>query len=178
MIRPKMECKTPSVLQMSCQVFTPFKHYLSISIIFGSSLNITLYSFSGTISWRMYPWFLPLFPLLPVDFPYYVVIYPSSCSAPTLLLLLESFLMFYILQFSFCVVLALKFFIFSSCFIHVLSSDILFFIKTVHWHVTALFFVLLTQFCSYYYLKQVITCISSLESLTRVPSFLPLLPLL
>ena len=166
-------CKNSVLDQWSNRWQSPWQHVNYHGILTGHSCEINqiilcssrvfvcwVYSFSGTISWRMYPWFFPLFPLLPVDFPYFVVIYPSSCSAPTLLLLFESFLMFYILQFYFCVAtpflplsatrklstlcnkeafLALKLFIFSSCFIHVLSSDILFFIKTVHLHVVALF---------------------------------------
>jgi len=53
----------------------------------------------------MYPLLLPLFPLLSVDDPYLVVIHPSSYFAQTLILPLESFLMFSILQVSFYVVI-------------------------------------------------------------------------
>ena len=67
------DCFPVNVKQMSFQVFSPFEHYLWISIIFGSSLNEALYSFYCTNFYIIHLWYVSsvasLFPWLSVDVP-------------------------------------------------------------------------------------------------------------
>ena len=113
----------------------------------------------------MYPRLLALFSLFSVDLPYIVVIHPSSCSVPTLFLLLGSFFLFLILfpissiyikvlvllSASGLLIFTLKVSTRFSSFLHIWNSDVRFStvssrvqIKTVHCYTL---FILSTTCC-------------------------------